>query len=649
MGGDIAMEVEHAEDMHPPVAVAQPLVGPHSGSPSPPPELPSYEPDETFAEDEEGDEPVAEGEVAGAEEEESSDSESDESDDESGDEDDAPPPAAAAVPGPLAAPPADAAPPAPDAMAVDVPVPAAPAAAPPLQPVNILVAKPKPKRKARSASRSPPPPAPAPPLQTIRLEFALGGPDNYEVDIAVRAVETGQRAQSPGPPVPIPLPQEEIPPEEPAGAKKRRRRRNLDYDLHDPFIDDSDLAQDQRQYIAQTKQAGFYVSSGEVALLKDRTAISASAPGSKGPGGVNGGPRGKRPAPHLPSPEPFAGPSNFPGSAHAPIHTQLGKTKEQKEKEAKERKEREEKRRESMAVDGANGVNGDVGTRDAPIAIVSDDEGTNGGKRKNMSGGDGSRKRRKVDMDAFHPELKDALAELRAAKDKENWNLKGKFPPGIKPLLTQVALKAIMLNQYDDNFFNYMPDVFPYNRFTMSKLIKRLVFADHMALLIKRQDEILAELKALADENFEKAREEYERALKAWQSRMEKSGLPTDGTAPTSADGTPNPQVTAADAEAANNAGVGSAPPAKRFKLTEKMKGMIWNLVCLSNECCRIENEKSTLEGNPAQVSEQGLRKVLYQKIVAAFPEGWMNSGQISRDVSVIKKKFETAMKEDEV
>jgi len=26
---------------------------------------------------------------------------------------------------------------------------------------------------------------------------------------------------------------------------------------------------------------------------------------------------------------------------------------------------------------------------------------------------------------------------------------------------------------------------------------------------------------------------------------------------------------------------------------------------------------------------------------VAAFPEGWMSSGQISRDVSSMKKKFE--------
>ena len=38
----------------------------------------------------------------------------------------------------------------------------------------------------------------------------------------------------------------------------------------------------------------------------------------------------------------------------------------------------------------------------------------------------------------------------------------------MKPLLAQVALKAIRLNEYDDNFFNLMPRLFPYNRFTMS-------------------------------------------------------------------------------------------------------------------------------------------------------------------------------------
>ncbi|TFK33339.1 hypothetical protein BDQ12DRAFT_441972 [Crucibulum laeve] len=88
-------------------------------------------------------------------------------------------------------------------------------------------------------------------------------------------------------------------------------------------------------------------------------------------------------------------------------------------------------------------------------------------------------------------------------------------------------------------------------------------------------------------------------------------------------------------------------PPGKQFRITEQMKSIVWQLVLLSNECCRLENEKNTLEGLIMQVSEQGGRKALYQKvhscryacrvlvglwvkIVAAFPAGWMSSGLIS-------------------
>lgn len=46
--------------------------------------------------------------------------------------------------------------------------------------------------------------------------------------------------------------------------------------------------------------------------------------------------------------------------------------------------------------------------------------------------------------------------------------MKGKFPPALKPTLAQVALKAVVLGEYDDNFFNLMPKIFPYNRYTLS-------------------------------------------------------------------------------------------------------------------------------------------------------------------------------------
>ena len=63
-------------------------------------------------------------------------------------------------------------------------------------------AKPKStKARAKSPSPSPPPTAPAPPLQTIRLEIKLGGPENYEVDVAALAKATGQRPATPPPAV----------------------------------------------------------------------------------------------------------------------------------------------------------------------------------------------------------------------------------------------------------------------------------------------------------------------------------------------------------------------------------------------------------------------------------------------------------------
>ena len=33
-------------------------------------------------------------------------------------------------------------------------------------------------------------------------------------------------------------------------------------------------------------------------------------------------------------------------------------------------------------------------------------------------------------------------------------------------------------------------------------------------------------------------------------------------------------------------------PPGKKYRLTESMKAIVWQLVLLSNECCRLENEK---------------------------------------------------------
>lgn len=144
------------------------------------------------------------------------------------------------------------------------------------------------KQPKRRVSRSPSPlPAPPPPMLTVRLEWALPRPgtaehnERYAVNVRDMARSTGQRHATPIPPARLLMDSEDEGTKgdtsavEGAGKEVKRRRRKRkeevsEYDLSDAFIDDSDLQRDSRTHFAQTKQQGFYVSSGEVALVKDK-------------------------------------------------------------------------------------------------------------------------------------------------------------------------------------------------------------------------------------------------------------------------------------------------------------------------------------------------------------------------------------------
>ncbi|KAG1744590.1 uncharacterized protein EDB91DRAFT_191861 [Suillus paluster] len=455
----------------------------------------------------------------------------------------------------------------------------------------------KPKSKAprpRSPSPTPPPPPP-PPLQTVRLQIKLGGPDNYEVDIASMAKTTGQRQPTPPPPKADTSESEGEDDHDAHDKPKKKKKKHTTseyYDVNDPFIDDSELNIDNRTHFAQTKQQGFYVSSGEVALMKDSR--TPKKPKSK-----------KVPAEGAAT----AGPSKGPT------------TKED-------------------------------GTKEHPISLLGEDKASK--KRKNYTVVEENGKKRKVvDIRDFHAELQLAIEDLKVAISKESWDVKGKFPPSVKPILADVALKAVNLGEYDEDFFNLMPVLFPYNRFTMTKLIKRTIFTDHFKILTDRQDELLQQLAVLTKEGFSKAQEEWEKSVVAWERRKEKAKNESAeagaaSTTPSAADAQHHDDGAGSGADGDNAPGTGKAdgtrdahPPAQKYRLTEQMKSIVWQLVMLSNECCRLENEKNDLDGSNALVSEQGSRKILYQKIVAAFPTGWLNSGQLSREVSSLKKKYE--------
>lgn len=65
------------------------------------------------------------------------------------------------------------------------------------------------------------------------------------------------------------------------------------------------------------------------------------------------------------------------------------------------------------------------------------------------------------------PRMLEALDELKVLVDGCDWSVKGRFPPTLKPALVKVSRLALLLGEYNENFFSWMPHIFPYNRFTM--------------------------------------------------------------------------------------------------------------------------------------------------------------------------------------
>ncbi|KAJ6578590.1 hypothetical protein B0H10DRAFT_2101262 [Mycena sp. CBHHK59/15] len=629
------------------------------------------------------------------------------------------------------------------------------AAAPPTSSLTVpTTSTPKTKKpKSHRASPPLPPPAPPPPMQTIRLVFELGGPDNYEVDVKRMAREEGFAWGTPvskkyrdegssgsdgedgsdgeegdvekGKDVKdkdakdadgdVEMDADGKPKlKKPKKKSKKSKAAAEYYDVSDPFIDDSELAIDERTYFAQTKQKGFYVSSGEVALVRDKSpkkpkskkklgpTLSLNVPTASTsalkPPAVTKKAKAASAAAKVVAPASKAKPpSKALGTKDSPIPL-LEEDEEESKSDVFGTKPRSStgKAKAKPDDDGdeanaiAEGVNRMKGKWKERVSISGPGSATltNGashGEQQNRqngersaSAGGGTRASRMGTMrwgrrgsECFHPDLQLSIEKMKQAIAAESWETKSKFPPSLKPLLAALSLQAITLDEYDDQFFNLMPMIFPYNKFTMSKLIKRTIFHDHTELLNQRQDALLEQLRVLATEGFPKAQEEWERSLQNYEEkRKEKDKARAEGD-PDSVEGSTGPtrhptedpeaRVGSAglssagdgdknkgdDKEGPGKGGAHHGPPLKKYRMTETMKNIVWQLVLLSNECCRLENEKNSLEGSVLQVSEQGLRKVLYQRIVAAFPDGWMSSGQISRDVSAMKKKFEKEAQDD--
>lgn len=166
----------------------------------------------------------------------------------------------------------------------------------------------------------------------------------------------------------------------------------------------------------------------------------------------------------------------------------------------------------------------------------------------------------------FSPELQAKLDHLKVESDKgqshvvssmlqgkiasltcsfapaEPWIVKNKFPPHLKDELVQVAYFALEIGEYDDEFYAVMPKIFPYNLFTMKKLIKREVYAKRMADLAEELDQQLEILREGIRRNWAPQREEFERKLADYERKLAQGdGTTASGSTIAAARATPEP------------------------------------------------------------------------------------------------------------
>ncbi|GAA5859955.1 hypothetical protein JCM8547_003031 [Rhodosporidiobolus lusitaniae] len=503
--------------------------------------------------------------------------------------------------------------------------------------------KPKKVRRRRAPrTPTPPPPAPRAPENTIRLTFNLpprkvsGVPEFNVRDIA--------REKGLIPPEEVKKPEEEgddekeeegKPGENGEPPKKKRKRgpnvvqgRFGGYDTADPFVDDSEYDLYEPRFYARPKREGYFICTGEVEVAPRRGRVKGSK--NKPKLDENGNP--------VPAPPPArrkSGKVVVVGADGKPVH-------------------------DSHARPSTPGASASASASGATPGAGIAAFGAPGGAPAVPT----KPERKKGE---FSAELQEDLDMLKRESDAEPWLVKNKFPPHLKDLLISVAYRALDTGEYGEDFFAAMPKIFPYNLFTMKKLIKREVFSKRIADMTAKQEEHLESLRGMIEESYPRQRREFEERWREWERGQAEGegGVTAVGGVPMPrpraltpeagvaafGDASPaignTPQIGAEGSPAPGKDDKDRAEPKWRFKFNDAMRYALFHACDIEDKKSELITEKQTLEKattrevNPEKEhSAKNSRKLIYQRIVNMWPTDMMTSNQVSREISNYKIKL---------
>ncbi|KAM0751212.1 hypothetical protein T439DRAFT_356045 [Meredithblackwellia eburnea MCA 4105] len=435
---------------------------------------------------------------------------------------------------------------------------------------------------------------------------------------------------------PAPAPGSGLPP-----PRKRRRKNKVlgrlgGYDVDDPFVDDSDIALYEPQWYHRPKREGYFVCTGQLELVSD----------SLGPG--RGRRKGSKNKPK------FDKDGNLIPATRKPKGSSAAATP-------------------TPSISGAPGARPGAPSGGVP-SVLQPVDGTVPAFGSGAAVPQEVIKPKKKEPGVFAPELMEKFAMLRAEVAQADFSVKSKFPPHLRPILVEIGLFALSINEFDDDFLAQLPKIFPYNHFTMKKLIKREMYPARIELLENEQLKAMEDLERGIAEELPRQQEEFLRSHQEWKvAQLEKeanggagSGAGSMGGGVLGGAGLQEAAVKAPASDAPSIAGEdatmgspGPEPESKddgearepkwKFRFTEAMRLALFQLYTLEDSKTELTVEKQGLEkatereGPTREKAYTALaaRKTLYAKVNALWPEGLMTTNQLSREVSITKKKLE--------
>ncbi|WWC92660.1 uncharacterized protein L201_007619 [Kwoniella dendrophila CBS 6074] len=437
--------------------------------------------------------------------------------------------------------------------------------------------------------------------------------------------------------------------DEPKGKKAKIKRKQVDYDLEDPFIDDSEILIDAPTHFARPKKEGFFVHAGTLELLEE-------SPQKPKPRTTKAKPRSSNPAP------PPKDPRNSLSSA---LRSRKHRGRAFKGSQAQpisiddsdgERNGGPSRARQNQGSLSPPPEEDDSDLADFHVAPFSANDRL---RYKNASRDE----RYLPPWSTFPTDVRRRLLMLRSESDKQNWdpNNRSKFPENLKVFLQAAGEAAYEHDMFglgdregvDKEFWHAITSALPYNEFTIRKLCTKLCYSGYWKWLHDCEDEGIRQFGEMVEEDkaemiskHDESHKKWEEEVKEWDEKHPNGAGPLTTSAPMAIDtlvdgavGTPNPDSTP------KLENTRPPEPPKRYPWTADMREVFEQLVENMYNMVDLTAKASQQEWNIAgakqgkEWSETAIKQKLYKRIVEAFPEGYMNTSIISREMSRVNKK----------